>query len=215
MQQPKVICIGFQKTGTSSLGLALNKLGYKVAGYMQFRDIANNPHVSAKEIQSAILERAESLIHSFDAFKDTPWPILYKEMDHWLPNSKFILITRDEDRWLQSVVKDFGSHPNPIHHFIYGASSPVGNEKTYLNTYRQHNTEVLDYFHGRPDDFIHLHLDQGDVNWANVCNFLDKPIPNNLPWPHANTFSQKKRLMAWLKLKTHILRVVNHRNASR
>lgn len=205
MQEPKVICIGFHKTGTSSLGLALSELGYTVAGYMQFRDIADDPLTNGGDIHSAIRQRAAELIHSFDAFKDTPWPLLYKEMDEWLPNSKFILITRDEERWLQSVVKDFGEHPNPIRNYIYGAPAPVGNEETYLHRYKRHNTEVLDYFSNRPNDLLHLHLDHGEVNWTNICQFLDKSAPDR-PWPHANTAEAKKRLMIWLRLKTKILK---------
>lgn len=203
MLEPKVVCLGFQKTGTSSLGLALEKLGYHPASYTQFRDLIE---LDTQDIEKSIKERARSLLDKYDAFKDTPWPILYREMDEWLPGSKFILITRDEDRWINSVVHDFGSFENPIHQYIYGAGAPVGNEEIYRERYRKHNAEVREYFKDRPSDFIHLHLDRGEVNWENVCKFLDHPVPQT-SWPHANTVKQKRRLMFRLKLADKLKQV--------
>jgi hypothetical protein len=70
MKSPKVFCIGFHKTGTSSIGLALERLGYKVAGYGQFRDLARRADLD----QAMLAERAIEVARSFDVGQDSPWP---------------------------------------------------------------------------------------------------------------------------------------------
>jgi len=195
MKSRKVFCLGFQKTGTSSLGLALEKLGYKVAGYYQFRDLAHRDDVTWDEITGRALEAAKR----YDAAQDTPWPLLFRELDAAFPGARFILITRDRDAWINSAVKDFAHYPNAIHDLIYGSPCPVGHEETWLARYDRHNAEVKAYFADRPDDFISLDMNQGDVNWDNLCRFLDEPDPG-IGWPHANTRRVKQLKMKYYKL---------------
>ena len=71
MKPTKVFCLGFQKTGTSSLGLALEKLGYKVAGYYQFRDFAHKGNLSWKDLR----ERALATAQDFDAEETVGVPL--------------------------------------------------------------------------------------------------------------------------------------------
>ena len=184
----KVFAIGFQKTSTSSLGCALELLGYTVSGYWEFRDLAGQPCLTRADL----LSRAMTLVDQFDAFKDTPWPVFYKELDQACPGSKFIHIVRDTDSWIRSAVRDFGSYPNAIHEVIYGCGYPLGNEQVWIERYEQHNSEVLAYFSGRNADFISLHLNRGEVGWVPICRLLNAEVPN-APWPHVNKIRDKKR----------------------
>ncbi|RKT35272.1 hypothetical protein BXY70_1303 [Roseovarius halotolerans] len=196
MKPRKVFCLGFQKTGTSSVGLALKKLGYSVASYYPFRDLASKDTLTWDEVT----DRALSIAESYDAAKDTPWPLLYRELDAAFPNARFILITRNRDAWINSAVKDFAHHPNAIHNLIYDCPYPVGHEDTWLARYDRHNAEVKAYFANRPDDFISLDMNQGEVNWDNLCRFLDEPDPG-IAWPHANTHRTKRLKMKYYKMK--------------
>ena len=101
----KVFCIGFHKTGTTSLAEALRMLGYSVTGPNFVED---------KRILDQALALALEVTNRYDAFQDNPWPILYKEMDEAYPGSKFILTTRPTDRWIRSVVKHFGKKNTPM-----------------------------------------------------------------------------------------------------
>lgn len=195
----KVFCLGFQKSGTSSLGLALSRLGYRVAGYWQFRDLGERTEVS----MDVLLERAKSLVGQFDAFKDTPWPVLYRDLDRLYPNSKFIHIVRDPQRWIASAVGDFKAWPNPIHKAIYGTAFPAGNEASWIERYERHNAEVIEYFTGRSEDFVSLDLERNEVGWDAICGFLGHPVPDE-PWPHANTARQKRWKMRWHRLLRRI-----------
>ena len=187
MKPNKIFGIGFQKTGTSSLGIALDILGYNVCGYNPFRPYANSKDLSSE----ILLEKCYQLAENHDAFKDTPWPIFYQELDQKYPNSKFILVVRNTSSWIDSTVRDFGEYPNAIHQLIYGVSYPKTNESVWIERYEQHNQEVIDYFQNRSDDFLVLNLSQSELFWEKICTFLDLEIPNQ-PWPRANTRMNKK-----------------------
>ena len=170
----KVFCIGFHKTGTKSLGHALQLLGYRVAGPLG----ARNPGIAQQAVALAL-----ALATDFDAFNDNPWPILYKTLDAAFPGSRFILTVRDEQRWMRSMVDYFGAKDTPMRRWIYGAGTPRGNEATYLARYRRHNAEVFEYFAER-DDFLVLDLERGD-GWPELSAFLDVAAPEH-PFPHLN-----------------------------
>lgn len=195
MKSKKVFCIGFHKTGTSSLGVALEKLGYSVAGFYPFRELARQETLDLTEVEAL----AHDVAAQHDAAQDSPWPILYRQMDKAFPGSKFIHIHRNRDAWMQSALKDFGETPNAMRTLIYGAPYPKGFEGIWLDRYDQHNADVKSYFADRPDDFITLDLEKGEVNWDNICAFLGEPVPN-IPWPHANRRSVKRQKMFLYKI---------------
>lgn len=173
----KVFCIGFQKTGTTSIGSALEILGYRVIGPVG---------VDHPEISTIAKELAFEQIDKFDAFQDNPYPILYKELDQSFPNSKFILTTRSRESWIKSVVNYFGGRTSPMQEWIYGGvGDPIGNEDIFLARYDKHYSEVLNYFEGREADLLIIDIIEEDEKWEKLCNFLDTEIPNT-PFPHEN-----------------------------
>lgn len=186
----KVFCIGFHKTGTTSLEVALKKLGYRVTGSFGTKD---------PDIASKVHEMAYAMVPKYDAFEDNPWPILYRELDARFPGSKFILTRRPAENWIRSQVKDFATTETPMRRWIYGedAGCPEGNEDTYIARYERHNREVLDYFKGRPDDLLVVDFPNDD-GWSRICPFLNVAIPEE-PFPHANKASLSRKLKNWFK----------------
>lgn len=169
----KVFGIGFHKTGTTSLAVALRDLGYRVTGPNGTRD----PDIARK-----VMDMARALSWDYDAFQDNPWPLLYREMDRLHPGSKFILTVRPPGKWIESVTSFFGDNETPMRQWIYGAASPRGNEEAYLRRYNRHNAEVREYFRDRHGDFIEMDLAAGD-GWEKLCRFLGKAVPQ-APFPH-------------------------------
>jgi len=183
----KVFCIGFHKTGTTSLEVALEMLGYRVTGPNGTKD----PDIAEK-----VHAMADELVARYDAFQDNPWPILYREMDQKYPGSKFILTMRSAESWIASQVRDFGRRETPMRQWIYGVGCPEGNEDIYVARYEKHNREVLEYFKDRPGDLLILDLPSGD-GWPELCGFLDVPEPGEA-FPHANKASVSRRIKNWI-----------------
>ena len=177
----KIFCIGFHKTATTSLAVALRHLGYRVTG----PNGVNDPNIDKN-----VLPMAYELAKKFDAFQDNPWPIIYKELDTKFPGSKFILMLRDPEAWIKSQVRHFGRNETPMRKWIYGVGCPRGNEAIYVKRFEDHNKEVKEYFKDRPQDLLVLDLPKGD-GWEKLCPFLGTDIPN-IAFPHANKASDRE-----------------------
>lgn len=177
-KSPKVFGIGFHKTGTSSLGLALEHLGYKVGGPNGVRDPLMGQDYAC-QMAFQLVEEGQ-----YDAFKDNPWGIIYRELDERYPNSKFILTTRPTEDWINSAVRHFDTQSTPMRQWIYGVGYPKGNETTYITRYERHNAEVITYFQDKANALLVLNLAE-EEGWPKLCRFLNKPIPD-IPFPHAN-----------------------------
>tara|TARA_B110000211_G_C14089961_1_gene558494 strand:- start:4766 stop:5479 length:714 start_codon:yes stop_codon:yes gene_type:complete len=172
---PKVICIGWHKTGTSTLGDALIDLGYSVTGARE--DLAYS-------LLDGDIDPSIEVAKNFQALQDVPWAALYQELDKAFPSSKFILTTREEQAWLNSAKKHFKNKNYKLHQWLYGNGIIEGNEKIYLERYRQHYESVKTYFKDRPDDLLVMNFSKGDA-WEKLCTFLNKPIPKKT-FPHSN-----------------------------
>jgi len=156
------------------MGIALLELGYTVLGARL--DMAQS-------LLKGNSQPALEIAGKYDALQDVPWAALFKELDQAYPNSKFILTLRDEDAWLHSASKHFKDTYIPLHEWLYGRGVLQGNEKRYLERYKQHYKEVLSYFEDR-DDLLIMDFSQGD-GWPKLCAFLNEPTPNK-SFPHAN-----------------------------
>ncbi|MGH7965331.1 MAG: sulfotransferase family protein [Candidatus Binatia bacterium] len=181
----KIFCIGFHKTGTSSMRLALTRLGFRVTGPYGVHD---------PDIASHALDLARDLVPQYDAFQDNPWPMLYRELDALYPGSRFILTLREPESWIESVTRHFSGRHTPMREWIYGFGDPAGHEREYLHRYLQHNGEVMQHFHGREDkDFLVLRVTDGE-GWDVLCPFLDVPTMNDDcdPFPHRNSAGERE-----------------------
>ncbi|MEA3499815.1 MAG: sulfotransferase [Candidatus Marinimicrobia bacterium] len=202
MKTQKIICIGFQKTGTTSLKKALEILGYKVGG--------NKPSLLLPILQNK-WEKVNRMLSRYDAVEDNPWTIIYKKIDHLIPGCKFIFTYREPESWFSSVEKYF-KLPRPIspmHEWIYGKGmGQIAAEKANtINVYNKHIKDVREYFKNRPNDFLEINIIK-DGGWEKICNFLNKDIPEE-PFPHRNKTGNRKKKRSKIhkflrKIKKHI-----------
>jgi hypothetical protein len=173
--KPRVFCIGWHKTGTSTMGLALLELGYTVLGARL--DMA-------EPLLAGDTNTPVKLAGQFDALQDVPWAALFRELDQAYPNSRFILTVRGEEAWLHSAGNHFKDKYVALHEWLYGKGVLAGNETLYLHRYRRHYHEVEAYFRDRPDDLLIMDFSRGH-SWARLCRFLNEPVPRK-PFPYAN-----------------------------
>ena len=155
--------------------------------------------VRSPHLEERALEIALPYVERFDAFRDNPWPILYRDLDRLVPGSRFILTTRDLDSWVRSAVGHFGNDDTPMRAWIYGAAHPLGNEDVYRDRHARHVAEVREHFRGRPGDFLELALVEGE-GWEKLCAFLGAPLPG-VPFPNRAPRRKKRplhrRAAAW------------------
>jgi Sulfotransferase domain len=176
---PKVFCLGFHKTGTTSLEILLQDMGYQVASPYKNWDAA-----LTEKLEKSDLSELQRLTELFDAFQDAPWFLFYKAFDQWYPNSKFILTIRDSHSWWISFLNYFKNEYKPLFKYIYGYDNPVGHEKVFVERFEEHKRKVLEYFKDRPNDLLVVDVSD-DAALQKLSTFLEKPTSYS-QMPHAN-----------------------------
>lgn len=178
----KVFCIGFNKTGTSSVAHALRELEYlPFASPSSLNDEVFYPSVFSGNF-GPLIETARA----YRGFKDRPWNMggLFRALDASFPGSRFILTVRDREAWWRSVhrwVTVEKPRMLPVYMAHLGASRFT--REAFLEGYERHNEEIRSHFSGRPH-LLEMNLQVGD-GWPELCAFLGKPIPNH-PFLHVN-----------------------------
>lgn len=191
----KVFCIGFHKTGTTSLYSALTKLGYKVSGTVAH-------HWTAEQLRENGAKFCIDEAERYDAVEDMPWPHFFRELDQEYPGSKFILTLREPQAWFASIDKHFGEAATQLNIFTYGREfvPARGHKDHWIKTCEAHNAAVREYFKDRPHDLLEMTLADGD-GWEQLCPFLGHEIPEE-PFPVKNT-SEGRKSIAY-RLKRHL-----------
>jgi len=182
--QTRVFCIGFQKTGTSSLERALIILGYKVVNTKYWHRYMWIKNLHKPKSRENLLR---SLFDSkFDAAADNPFPMCFRELDRLYPDAKFVLSVREESNWIKSAQNHFHKNPTPMLDYVYCKykTDPIVDEELWINTYRQHNKDVLAHFKDQPDRLLIMKTEEFD--FESLAIFLDRPL-NVKEFPRVNT----------------------------
>lgn len=97
----KIFCIGFNKTGTTTLEKVLKLYGLDLPN--QFEQEARISLPSLNGNYTKLLE----FVAKYDAFQDLPFSQgeTYVACDALFPNSKFILTVREPELWFNSFVR--------------------------------------------------------------------------------------------------------------
>ncbi len=177
----KVFGVGWAKTGTTTLGECLRSLGYNHYG----RNLSLVPDIARGQ-----LDRVMLLAAAHESFSDWPWTRLFRELDQAFPGSRFVLTTRDPDRWLSSYLAMLSGEGEPteylagIRSFLYGLDVRVATTGQLQDRLCRHQADVFNYFRDRPDALLVVDWEAGD-GWPELCGFLGKPCPS-VPFPHLN-----------------------------
>jgi hypothetical protein len=184
----KICCVGFQRTGTTSLRGALNRLGLSVGQVTkQINEVLDPSAPNAREV---ITDIAISHLATRDAIQDSPSAFIYKEYDRAFPGSKFILTKRSTGSWIRSMSTFFPDQTSPLRRWMYGVDRISGNEDLICEIYDRGNQEIRDYFRDRPEDFMEMDITSGD-GWFELVNFLGRDMLP--PFPHANASVEKRK----------------------
>ncbi|MBT8195292.1 MAG: hypothetical protein HKO56_05010 [Bacteroidia bacterium] len=175
----KVFGIGLNKTGTTTLGKALEILGF-------------NNHVTfdlelTKNYYQNNFEPIISAASANNNMEDWPWPLVYEKMFSEFKNAKFILTTRSTAAvWYKSLCKHAErTGPTEFRKLIYGFEMPQGHKEEHVQFYNQHNQNVETFFTKKdPEKLLSVCWEDGS-GWEEICHFLGCEIPRE-QFPNLN-----------------------------
>ena len=171
---PKIFCIGYNKTGTTSVGDALREMGFRHSSFNKkvWRDFYRNNKT----------KKIIDYTAKFESLDDLPWLLedMFPLMDKTFPGSKFIFLHREEEAWKQSF--------SEWRHKLFGECPDLDEA---VETFRKHRDFVLDYFKERPSaDFIVLDVKDPE-GYKTLANFVGKET-DQLKLPFSNQTSKLK-----------------------
>lgn len=203
----KIICAGFQKTGTKSLSRALEKLNYKVydAGetYTFMRKTWMDFFKGKIRIED-VCQKYDDL--EVDVVVDGPANYFWEEMANYWPKAKIILTIRDnEDKWYQSllqfyhgtvkwcgklaylgVISPYGLMTEryltmPYHRLVFGSTNFHPLVQDFNN---KNNETIYKRKYREHNSYVQNQADPKRLlvmnvkeGWKPLCQFINHPVP--------------------------------------
>jgi hypothetical protein len=194
----KIFCLSMQRSGTSSVGDFLEQWGYKRAGHPLSRSKNWTRHWLNGNYDAIF---NDPVFAEHEVFEDDPWwcPEFYKYVFHKVPDSRFILLTRDSDSWFKSMIHHSRGYTlgfTDVHAKIYrreddlrwleqnvkdyDGSAPQGmtlfdKAAHYKAVYDRHTAEIGDFFAKfAPGALFQRPLKDPEL-WADMARWLRLP----------------------------------------
>ena len=189
----KVIGAGFGRTGTLSMKLALEQLGFGPCHHMM--------EVFGKPDHAALWQAAadggkvnwEEILAGYNTVVDWPGCYFWQELSERYPEAKVLLTTRDPQKWYDSceatIFKAMNAFSKSDPHGAMARTiiventfdGDLGNRENAVAVFARHNQLVIDTI--APDRLLVFEASQG---WEPLCQFLKVPVPST-SYPKVNT----------------------------
>jgi hypothetical protein len=188
----EVIGAGLGRTGTFSLKLALERVGFgRCYHMMEVFSLPNAAEQWRRAAEGATVDW-EEVFAGFRATVDWPSAYFYKQLAARYPEAKVILGLRDPESWFRSTQATIFADPSfPKSPPAWRAmvqkviTEPMGgrldDRATLIAAYNAHNDEVRRVI---PQD--RLLVFEASQGWAPLCAFLGVPLPD-VSYPTSNT----------------------------
>jgi hypothetical protein len=213
----KVIVAGFSRTGTMSMQVALQSLGYET--YHMFEALGNfeKGHM---DMWNDYMEGAgemdwQGIFSGYDASTDLPACIHWREMIEAFPDAKVVLTFRDPEAWWNSYMSLVQSQESGvdrlsflprfkaldrlvinIEKIFFGIEPGQYDRTSGIERFNQHNEDVKNTV--PPERLLVFNVEEG---WAPLCKFLGVDTPDQ-PFPHENVGTQQvEKIMGQLVIK--------------
>jgi hypothetical protein len=204
----KYFCVGFNKTGTTSVKKAFQDLGF-IVGHQPTAE-ALVGHYKQGNWKPIV-----SYCRSAQAFQDVPFslPETFLHLDAAFPRSKFILTVRDTpDQWYESLVgfhsEVFGGGKVPTKADLQRSNyrrpgwaaellsilpeDDLYNRDLLLAYYNSHNESVMSHFSERQEDLLVLNVADPHA-YEKFCSFVGvASVASEGAFPWENRTSARK-----------------------
>lgn len=193
----QIIGAGLGRTGTHSLALALERLGFGRCYHVL--ELAKNPdHIDIwnRAVDGESVDW-DALFQDYRAAVEWPAIACLPQLIQHYPQAKIILTLRDPEVWYESAnttifnaLELSRNNPNPeqkgqgalVRRMILdNMFSSRYRDKAYaIEVYQQHNRNVIEMTPAHR--LLQYQVTEG---WGPLCHFLEKPIPDE-PFPRVN-----------------------------
>ena len=191
----KIIGAGVGRTGTYSLKLAINELGFGPCHHME--EVLHNMPVQVPLWISALEGQPdwEAIYRGYSSAVDWPTAAFFRELSATYPDAKFVLTHRSPESWVASfsgtiykLMTEQDQAPDDMRAWLEMASGiinktgfPLGLDATGLaEAFVAHNEAVKAAI---PKDRLLVY--QVKEGWAPLCAFLGVATPTQ-PFPRTN-----------------------------
>jgi Sulfotransferase domain len=195
----KVIGAGFGRTGTMSLKVALEEIGYDPCYHMV--ELFEHPeHVELWE--AAVRGESvnwEELFAEYKATVDWPGAAFYKELSQRYPDAKVILTVRDPEGWYESArntiftLRDVASSRAPQ------MARNLASQKGFRDVEdREHMIEAFNRWNEEVKESVpaeRLLVYEVKEGWGPLCGFLDVEVPKDKTFPHLNDSDSFRKMV--------------------
>lgn len=185
--QPYVFNIGLNRCGTTSLAKALNILEIPTIHYRIDNEAWDgNDEYEIETLIQKNKSKKLNLFHGIDkiykGFIDFNGQRYFDTLYKQYPNSKFIFTYRPAEEWIRSVIK-MEKHQYP--HLFNKDTLEYNRMLEMLSRYFNSKIMIEKFFQDKPNNFLKMNILDGD-GWKVLCTFLEKDIPQDIPFPHLN-----------------------------
>jgi len=212
----RVIGAGFGRTGTLSLKVALEKLGFGPCHHM--KEVVENQDQTEWFHRASKGEKVDwhKVFEEYQSAVDWPAVAYYQELADEFPDAKIILGIRDTDAWYQSVKETiYTVIPNfpkwirlvlprankaldMINRTVWiGEFSGRFEDKEFaVDVFNKHIELVRTVF---PEERLLIH--SAKDGWQPLCDFLGVPVPDgSYPWVNESiSFKRNLRIIKAVK----------------
>ena len=192
----RVIGAGFGRTGTFSLKVALEMLGFGPCYHMI--EVFDHPeHIATWQAAAdGQYVNWREFLGPYEAAVDWPVCSFYDQLMDVFPDAKILLTVRDPEKWHTSVMNTIGpgnngetddsselAHRQMTNSLIWqGTFNGRVNDKDYaISVFQRHIEEVRRRVPA--DRLLVFDVSQG---WEPLCRFLDVAVPGDTPFPRLN-----------------------------
>ena len=196
-----VIGAGFGRTGTESMKLALEMLGFGPCHHMK-EVIADSEQ---KRIWRSIARGDEAnwdeAFAGYNSAVDWPSAYFWRELSTYYPDAKILLTLRSPESWYASMEKTIfkflgeGTDRDSVGARIIAErvfSGRLDDRDHAISNYEKNTAEVQAAF--TQDRLLTYNLGDG---WETLCQFLGKPVPDS-PFPRSNSAEEFTSMMSEL-----------------